>query len=303
MARILQCRPAMRARAAAVIVICGCGGGGPDPGPPDPPDPIFEASANGVDVTEGRWAGASDGWAGVSPWFSDSPSYLTEQMRSGACRLMASDVTYCEGCEGWCVSGTCVDWPAGRSAGPITIGGLSVPVTMTWMNDYYTQSPANPPDDLFDPGASITVSAPGDEVAAFTATVTGVEAVAPDLIGSCDNELHIARGEDAVLTWADPVPGSRVRLLVPSVNNGHGMPPRAVIECEGPDAGQLAIASALIDGLPPFEHTDACAGIACEGRDCPPATVARYTRAVAAAGAETVEIRAQSKVLFYVYDD
>jgi hypothetical protein len=210
---------------------------------------------------------------------------------------------YCEGCEGWCVGGACQEFPAGRSAGTIDIDGLTVPMTMTWMNGYYAQSPSNPPDDLFEPGASITVSAAGDEVEAFAATVTGVATVEPDLVGSCDNEWHVARGEDAEITWADPVAGTRVRLRIPGPNNGHGMPPRAVIECEGPDVGRFVVPAALIDGLPDLETTDPCAGIACEGYDCPPSSLARYSRATAAAGAETVDVRAEAEVIFYVFDD
>jgi hypothetical protein len=81
------------------------------------------------------------------------------------------------------------------------------------------------------------------------------------------------------------------------------MPPRAVIECEGPDAGRFVVPAALIDGLPELDTPEPCAGIACEGYDCPPSSLARYSRTTVAAGAETVEVRAEAEVIFYVLDD
>jgi hypothetical protein len=294
----------------AIAVTTGCGGGGGDgPGSdadPGPVDPIFD-DADGrdrVDLVEGVWPGVGSAWAGVTAWFSDTPALLTESARAGACRLLVSDVMYCEGCEGFCAGGVCRDWPVGRSAGTITIGGLVRPLTLTWMNDYYAQSPQpQPGDDLFAPDAAITVAAAGDEVAGFTAHVGGVAPIAPRLAGACANELHVTHGEDLAITWPDPVAGARVRLRLPSPNNGHGMPPRAVIECEGRDTGAFTVPAALIDGLPDLVETDACAGVACAGFDCPPASLARYTRATAAAGAETVVVRAEAEVDFYLFDN
>jgi hypothetical protein len=288
-----------------LMVVSGCGG---EPGrgdadaDPATGAPVFDDGDNMISITEGAWPGVGDPWAGVHAWFSDTPDLLTETARAGSCRVRTSDTAYCEGCEGVCISGVCHDWPRGRSAGEITITGLAVPLTLTWTGDYYSQQPF-PPDDVFDAGDAITVTADGDEVAGFTAGATGVEAIAPRLAGSCDNELRLTRGEDAEITWPDPVPGARVRLRLPSPNNGHGMPPRAVIECEGPDAGRMVVPAALIDALPDLVETEACDGVACVGVDCPPSSLARYTRAAVAAGSETIELRVQSEVLFYLFDD
>lgn len=291
---------------AATIWWCaaGCGGdGGPGPDP-GPPDPIFDddAGTNRVDIVEGEWPGVGQPYAGVTAWFSDTPSFLTEAARAGACRVLTSDTMYCEGCEGLCVGGVCRDWPLGRSAGTITITGLVQPMTLTWTGDYYAQS-FFPMGDLFAPGAAIGVTAAGDEVSGFGATVAGVTAIAPDLDGSCHNELHVTRGEDLAVTWPDAVAGTRVMLRLPGPNNGHGMPPRAVIECEGPDTGGFVVPASLIDVLPDLVETDACAGVACAGFDCPPSTLARYSRAAATAGAEHVTIRAVAEVDFYLFDD
>jgi hypothetical protein len=304
----------MRAGAAAAISISisisislalvACGGSDPDPGPdPGPADPQFVDGENRITIAEGEWRGVGDGWAGVSAWFSDAPSFQTESARAGACRLMVSDTMYCEGCEGFCVSGVCTEWPVGRSAGTITITGMAgvSPLTLTWMDSYYSNSP-QPPRDMFDPGDAISVTAAGDAVAGFAASVTGVEEIDPDLVGACGNEMRLVRGEDKRVTWSDPVAGARVYLRLPSPNNGHGMPPRAVIECEGPDTGQLTVPAALIDGLPDLADTDACDGVACVGVDCPPSSLARYTRTVVPAGDETVVVRVENEVDFYLFD-
>jgi hypothetical protein len=92
-------------------------------------------------------------------------------------------------------------------------------------------------------------------------------------------------------------------MRIPSPNNGHGLPPNAVIECEGPDVGELRIPAALIDGMPDFFEADSCSGIACVSIDCPPATIARYAGATVTAGSEAVSLRVESEVTFLVHDN
>jgi hypothetical protein len=90
---------------------------------------------------------------------------------------------------------------------------------------------------------------------------------------------------------------------MPLSNNGHGLPPNAVIECEGSDTGSVTIPARLIEAFPALVTADTCSGIACVSIDCPPSTLARYRSGSAAAGSEQVELRIQSEVKFYLVHD
>jgi hypothetical protein len=61
--------------------------------------------------------------------------------------------------DGVCTApGTCTPYAQNASAGRITVGGLRAPLAFVPGAFGYVPEPA-PPDDLFDPGAAITVSA------------------------------------------------------------------------------------------------------------------------------------------------
>jgi hypothetical protein len=303
-------RTAILAPAAVVVVtLAACGGGsggddGDDTGDdgvdadPGPSDPQFDDTANGVSIYESWAYGTTRTY--VDAWFpTEAVSQYTEAARVGNCRLLTSDAAVCGDCSGWCNGDVCHEWPTYREAGRITTSGLATTVTLDWETGYYGISPWPLPDDLFGAGDAIEVTAAGGELAGFTVTATGVAAIEADLDGECDNEWRVTRGQDAVLHW-DRVTGSRVHLWVPSPNNGHGLPSNAVIECEGPDTGELTVAAALIDEMPGFIEVDACDGVSCVGIDCPPATLSRYAAGTATAAGEPVELRVESRVTFIV---
>ncbi len=287
-----------------LTLACGGGdGGGPDAGPPGDsgsPEPQFGDPTNLISVVEAVYRVEQPfGWSGVSARFgAGETGFLTETMREGNCRLLESDASYCQECTtGLCIGGECRAYPTYRSAGRITIDGLSTGVTLSWQDGWYNVDQYQLPEDLFDAGAGITASAPGAEVAAFTVQATGVAPIDPDLEQGCDGELTLVSGQDEVVTWSEPGDG-RVRLWMPSQTGAHGLPPNAVIECEGPDTGSIRIPSALIDAFPVLPRSDTCQGVACVLIDCPPSTIARHSTASAAAGDQTVELRIESQVIF-----
>jgi len=300
----------MRALAVVVVVAltgAGCGGGRAGDDAPDadpgPPEPQFGERPNRVVISELRWnSQRSSGNIGAT-FERGGDDLYAEAARSGSCRLLTSDASYCSvECNGFCVDNVCREFPTYHSAGTIHVSGLWEPVTLTYRSGYYEIDPFPVPSDMFAEGDPITATAVGDEVPAFTISGRGVATLSANLTGACDNELHIQRGQDAVITW-DKVGGSRVRLRIPSPNNGHGMPSRAVIECEGPDTGQFRVPSAMIDAMPDFVETNGCDGIACVGIDCPPSSLERYTSTTATAGTVPVVLDVESHVTFQVYDN
>jgi hypothetical protein len=288
-----------------------CGGGDgddPDSGPAvdaGPPDPVFGDPANLVTVLESEYRGnnASAYSSARAQFLGTGVELLAETMRDGNCRLLESDASYCEDCNGFCVGGACQPWPTNRDAGRITVGGLEAALTLQWMQGYYGQEQYPLPADLFGAGGAITASAPGAEVEGFSVEAEGVAPIDPDLEGACASEVTLRDGADTVVTWSDPQPGARVRLWMPSPNNGHGLPPRAVIECEGPDTGSMRIDASLTAAFPALIVADTCDGIACVSIDCPPSTVARYSQGAGVAGDEPVALRVQSEVFFFLVDE
>jgi hypothetical protein len=291
----------------------GCGGGGGDDGggddvpdaDPGPTDPQFSDPANVVVVREARWDASTTNGSLWAAFAVGATGNYTEAMRSGNCRLMTSSATYCQTvpCTGWCIDDVCHDWPTYRDAGRITFTGLKDSVALTYQSGYYTPDNFPIEADLFDGGDAITATAAGAEFPGFTVAATGVGTLTGQFTGTCANEWHIARGQDAVLRWDSPIAGTRIRAWIPSENRGHGLPSIGVIECEGPDTGELRIASALVDGMPDFREVEGCGGIACVGIDCPPATIERYAKGTTTAGSETVDLWVGSQQTFLVYDN
>jgi hypothetical protein len=293
--------------AICLSVAAACGGGA-DPGDdapdadPGPADPQFGDPANVVSILEGRWWGQAPSVMASATFTVGATGWYTEAMRGGQCRLLTSDAEYCGECSGWCVGDTCQPFPTYRSAGRITTTGLSAAVSMSYESGYYAVSPWPLPAELFAAGDAISVTAAGAEVPGFTVAARGVATVEPDFTGECENEWHVTRGQEGVITW-DAVAGSRIRVWIPSVNNGHGLPSRAVIECEGPDTGELRIPAAMIDAMPGFVETVGCDGLSCVGVDCPPSTFARYSQATTTAGDQDIVLRVASQVTFIPYED
>ena len=301
--------------ALVLLVLLGCGGGSADDGPDAPPagdadpsevPPRFDDSPNLVVVSESSWPGVTGDLGQLGAVFAtDTSDLLTETMRAGQCRVLTSDASYCQTtpCNGFCVDDVCHPWPSYRDAGRVTFTGLSTSIGLTFDTGYYAPDSFPIPAELFDAGDPVTTAAAGAGFPAFTLAASGVDTLSPQLTGECSNIWQIARGQDATISWSNPMPGSRIRMRIPSVNNGHGLPPNALLECEGPDTGQLRVPAALVAAMPDFFEGDSCSGIACVSIDCPPATIARYSGASTTVGGEPVSFRVESAVTFTVHDD
>ena len=294
------------------MMACGGGGGGGDDVGDDAPDadpgpttPLFDDVTNQVVVREARWDSAATHGDVSAVFPTGLDGLMTETMRAGNCRLLTSDAAYCPGeCSGFCVDDVCHEFPTYRDAGHITFTGLSSALGMTFDAGYYAPDSFPVPTDLFDDGDAIGATASGADFGSFLLAAYGVPALTPTFAGTCENEWHIQRGQDAVLQWTNPDPGSRIRVRIPSPNAGHGLPSLAVIECEAPDTGELHVPAALIDAMPDFQEVDGCQGLACVTLDCPPSTMARYDRSsTTTAASEPVALRVESEVTFVVHDN
>jgi hypothetical protein len=120
------------------------------------------------------------------------------------------------------------------SAGDLTVGGLSMPITLSVMSGgtfpgQYSAFQQYTP--LFTGGESLTVSAAGGEVGAFHATVTAPQQptiTAPD--GT--QPISVAKGQDLTFTWSGGASGVlRVQMTQPTTSGAPGL------DCTFPLAG------------------------------------------------------------------
>jgi len=146
-------------------------------------------------------------------------------------------------CEGFCVqTGDCIAWPTFTSAGTITVSGLTRPLEFVPSTWGYASQPAVPPVDLFEPGARVTASAPGDDAGGFALAV-----VAPPALETTTEDLVLEDGQDVEVRWtAEHVGIVELALLV----GFHGAPYEAMLLCDAEDDGSLSIPAALVSALP-----------------------------------------------------
>ena len=274
----------------------GGGGGGAD-GPRD-------RVAGDLSVYEGRFGqGETDtDWSYVLASFVDPrPHYMTLEMEAGACRMWSYQPGGCGECVGLCdAEGECVPFPTQLSAGVLTIGGVNGGDIEMEPTEYGYYLDRGLPDDLFAPGAEVTVTAAGDDdVGAFSLAADGVDPIDIELVaqGEGENEdtLRLEDGADLTLSWEPARPGTRVRLEINSNNQGHGLPVDSMIECESDDDGSLTVPRAMIEAFPDKEYQNICAGT-----DCPPSTLTRYRWDRAAVGDLEVELRVEYRAQFIV---
>lgn len=167
--------------------------------------------------------------------------------QEGACAIWRRlEAGFCESpCSGFCSpEGECVPWPVDRSAGTIAVTGLLGPLSFEPAeNGYRTETSIE--GDLFEPGAEISVQAPGHEVPGFSLSATAV--------GPFEEEVDFIAIEDdvdEVITWT---PGSHGRFQVALRLGWHGGPFTDLLLCEGADVGSLTIPGSLIAQFPYFE--------------------------------------------------
>ena len=158
---------------------------------------------------------------------------------------------------------------------------------------YYLEQQA--PADLFDDGDTITATAPGDVFPSFGLTASGVAPIALELDGTGADELRLVDGDDVTLSWGAADPDTRVRLWLPSPNNGHGLPSNFVIECEGPDTGSLVIPQAIVEAFPANPRAEICVG-----HDCPLSWFMRYSADTQTTTAGDIRLEVASSASFFL---
>ena len=123
-----------------------------------------------------------------------------DAMVPGFCDPPCENTQYCTG------DGECEEWPAYRPAGELTIGGLTQPLALT-PHDSGFYLMADLPTDLFDEGATVTLTAAGGETPAFETLAVAPPMLVPEI--PC--ELDLAEGDDLVLTWDPDDGGATIR--------------------------------------------------------------------------------------------
>jgi hypothetical protein len=179
--------------------------------------------------------------------------------------------------------GVCTTYPGNASAGRITVGGLRAALAFVPGAYGYVTEPASPPADLFDPGAAIAISAPGDVSPAFDVHVT-----APPPLDAPFQNLTLVDGTDATVTWTAAGGGPR-SIQVMLVVGWHGAPPEALMVCETADDGALTIPGALVAQLP-----RASSGLEQHG-----SWILRFDRSIVFAPQGPIEVVAGSQVNLY----
>jgi hypothetical protein len=218
----------------------------------------------------------SVGWLALYASILDQPERPTpvKQAEQGDCAVFVRPpVSLCEpACNpGVCIDGTCEPFPVPASAGTISVSGLATPVSFE-ASEFGYVGPTEPIDDLFAAGASVTVSAEGDEVAAFTAELRG-----PAPLAAPFQNLTLVDGEDATVTWTA---ANDARIQLALLVGWHGAPWEALLLCETADDGSLTIPGGLIAELPR----------ASSGLESHPSSLMRFDRALVDTPAGPIEI-------------
>ncbi|HEX2613324.1 MAG TPA: hypothetical protein VHO02_07010 [Fibrobacteria bacterium] len=186
-----------------------------------------------------------------------TPSNLawTDTDSSGVCRLRVPRAPFCDpgcGSAAVCVAdNVCQAYPKGLDVGTVTVKGLkdtggvsSFKMTPGAGLNYQVPvgtSLAFPP---FTEGGTITVSAAGkDTVHAFTLSAKGMKP-----LKVLYDSITFVDGEPATLQW-EAKGSSGTSSIFAQVDISHHGGLKGVIECEGPDNGQMVIPASLITKL------------------------------------------------------
>lgn len=182
----------------------------------------------------------------VEASFNDRPDPLAPVTiaEQGECKLYErpSPGTCAEDCgEGVCSpEGQCKPLPRATSAGVITVTGLRQGLRLRPGPAGY-QPESLPPPELFDAGASIRVSAPGDTAPPFSAELSGV----PPLEVAFDHVATVM-GRPTRLSWTAAGIG-RVALEISFAPAGARF--TRMLLCEANDNGALTIPAEIAERL------------------------------------------------------
>jgi hypothetical protein len=130
------------------------------------------------------------------------------------------------------------------SAGVITVTGLRQRLVFrASASGYQPESPL--PEELFDSGARIRISAPGDEVPGFTAELDGV----PHL-DVAFSKIALRRGRDTRLLWTAAGVGRVAALITIGPVGRANASFSSMLLCETDDYGDLVIPASIAARLP-----------------------------------------------------
>ncbi len=217
---------------------------------------------------------------GVAP--TAIPDVLAEE---GSCQLLAPRDLFCsvpcasgESCAG---DDTCVPTPSNVSVGQVTVSGLVEPLELeaNGITVTYDRTITDPYPG-FQAGATVSLSAAGDEVEAFSLNATGVQELATSA-----STVSVQEGSPTTLTWdasgADPTAtGISISFSVHTHGGTTGW-----IECLVPDTGSFDVPASLVSQL---------IGMGLAG--FPRATVSRISRDTATVSLGCVELSLSSDV-------
>jgi hypothetical protein len=274
-------------RATAVLVALAACGGSPD----DTVDagPLLDAGDGDFQIARVGFVNLiEDGFLGTYALLQDRPELplaaaIAQEAECTVFRRPPASLCDPPCTDGVCTApDVCTPYAQHASAGPITVTGLRAPLTFEPGTFGYTPTPA-PPEDLFAPGATLTISAPGDVTPAFSTTVT-----APAPLEAPFQNLTLVDGVDTTVTWTAGDGGPRsIQLML--VVGWHGAPPEALLVCETADDGAHTLPGSLISQLPR----------ASSGLEQHNSWILRFDRSIVAAPAGPIEIVAGSQANLY----
>jgi hypothetical protein len=268
---------------AAMGALLGCSGSGQggsgdvvvdlDPcGFADPPAALVDVSISWDVYHSGAFA-RIEGLVQDGPY----PTLHAVVMEEGGCRYL--QVAYgtcdpaCPNGEVCVVGDVCAPYPGALSGGTLTVDGLGAPIEIAaedWNPGLYV-GPAGLPVDLFDASDSVGARLSGGDFPAVALGAKGVDTIDPDLV---ENGFEMLDGADAVITWTPGAdPDACVHVTLNGFNAIHGAPLGDIIECEGPDTGNLAVPQALVEAFPHGTTPEVTSGY-----DWPHSELTRYTR-------------------------
>ena len=261
----------------------------PPPGPvPNPTEWIGR-----VQVIEQVFENAGDNYGSVSAELRAAPLPTTQEpvLTSGDCVLLQGEPIVgwlcdeeCPWGESACIDGKCVAYPDRQSTGPLTIDGLTEPVTLSVDESGSYVAGGKLPDNLFEPGSEIHVTSPGAAIPALDLQAFGVEGLVTDT-----SSYTIDPGEDMVITW-EPGTDPHARIQVLLETGWHGSPSLTTIWCETEDDGELVVAAELTELFP----IPSCGE--CEG-----SYISRFTRDFVDFGNGPVELFVASRQWFVAW--
>ncbi|MBN2494076.1 MAG: hypothetical protein JXR96_05760 [Deltaproteobacteria bacterium] len=137
----------------------------------------------------------------------------------------------------------CRDLPAHFDVGTISITGMKVACEMQ-PDEYDRYVAEGLPDDLFDDGDAIEISATGGELEPFVFSAPGTAHLEID-----SAQVLLERDQPSVISWTPADPDSRVQVVLLTGLHDPSLP-SAGLMCDAPDGdGRVEIPASLVNGF------------------------------------------------------